>query len=362
MPIPNPPTFNVAHRSLHFPRDTTRHGVPPVTIIVIAVAALVGGVLIIFLCWHFLSRLSRRQSSAPLPPRQALVHQREQQLAAFTEHQNVSVPQIFLDAEPSAPVRYSSNASLIPHVDKSSTNNSYHISQGTDDGTEDISTSHGNPLHPPTPHFSAPHSRHSASSSSLPLSSNEHLADPTSLAITHSTSASPQRRPNPSSQPRPFSIASNTTAHTGMTARSRSSIRGAPHAPHSNVQIILPAPLAPDLYPPVVDEHGRRSLVGDNAYSDSWRSSLADKWIAVGQQSDLGPKSVVKRQRSHDSAERRRGRHAQSEHRVLLFWSLYLILSQIIPQRKYLLVPFLSDGVILTHPPPLTSDIFIDVP
>ena len=232
-------------------------------------------------------------------------------------------PKFFFDDQPSAPVRYSSNASLVPHVDKLSANNSYRVSVSTDDGTEGVSTSHVNPLHPPTPQFSAPHSPHSASSSSLP-SSNEHLSDPTSLAATRSTSVSPsqsQRRPNPRSRPRPFSMVSNTTSHTGMTARSRSSMRGAPHAPHSNVQIVLPAPLALNLYPPVADEHGRRSLVGDSAYSDSWRSSLADKWIAVGQQSDSEPKSV-KQQRSHDSIQRR-GRHAQSERRVLLFWSLY---------------------------------------
>ncbi|KAN0135585.1 hypothetical protein V8E53_006476 [Lactarius tabidus] len=316
MPIPTNLTFHVANRSLHPPRDSTRHGPQHVTIIVIAVLASLGAVLLTLLCWHFLSRLSRSYRSAPLPPRQDLVHQREQQLAAFTEHLNTSVPRIFLDARPSAPGRQgSSNASLIPHVDNISPNNSYRVSYyETDDGTEGQSTSHVNSLQPPTPRFSAPHSANSASSTSLP-SSNEHHSEPTSLAVRRSSSGSPgqsQRRSNPRSRPRPFSVASDGTAHTGITVRSRNSMRGAPHAPHVNVQIVLPAPLAPNLYPPVVDEFGRRSLVSDTTYSDTWRSSLADKWISVGQQSDPSPKPV-KRQCSHDSMVERRSQHAQKD-------------------------------------------------
>jgi hypothetical protein len=312
--MPNPLTFHVANRSPHSPRDSTRHELSHVTIIVIAVLASLGAILLALLCWHFLSRLSRSYRSAPLPPRQDLVHQREQQLAAFTEHLNTSVPQIFLDARPSAPIRQGSNASLIPHVDNISPNHSYRVSfYETDDGTEGQSNSHANSLQPPTPRFSAPHSSNSASSTSLP-SSNDHLSEPTSLAVRRSSSESPgqsQRRPNFRSRPRPFSVASNGTSHTGITVRSRSSMRGAPHAPHVNVQIVLPAPLAPNLYPPVVDEFGRRSLVSDTTYSDTWRSSLADKWISVGQQSDLGPKRM--KRRSDDSMVERRSRHAQKE-------------------------------------------------
>lgn len=312
MPIPN----SIPHRSLHFPRDATRHGLQHVTIIIIAVSVSASSVIVILLCWYILSRSSRSHRSAPLPPRQALVHQREQQLAAFAEHQNITVPQIFLDGRPSAPGRHGSNASLIPHVDNLSGNNSYRVSfhaHEPDDAVEGVSTSHVNPLDRPIPRFSAPHSPHNTSSTSLP-SSIDHLPDPASLAARRSTSVSPnhsQRRPNPRLRPRPFSMVSTATSHTCMTTHSRSSMRGAPHAPHVNIQIVLPAPLAPNLYPPVVDEHGRRSLVGDAAYSDSWRSSLADKWIPVGQQDNLKPKSV-RRQRSHEPMERR-GRHAQSE-------------------------------------------------
>ncbi|KAH9075827.1 hypothetical protein EDB83DRAFT_2352541 [Lactarius deliciosus] len=318
MPVTNPTSLNVAHRSLHFPRDGTKPGLRHITIVIIAVSAAVGGVLVTFIFWRLLSRLSRNSRSAPLPPRQALVHQREQQLAAFTGHQNVSVPRNFLDVHPQAPVRHGSNASLIPHVDNSSANDSFRASlytHETDDGTEGRSTPQVNPLHPPTPHFFAPHPPLNASSTSLP-SLNGHASEPTSLAAAGSTSISPSQslgRTNPRARPRPFSMVSNGTSHTGMTARSRSSMRGAPHAPHSNVHIVLPAPLAPNLYPPAVSEHGRKSLVGDTAYGDrlSWRNSLADKWIPVGQHNNSAPKSV-KRQSSHDTMERR-GRQAQKE-------------------------------------------------
>ncbi|KAH9056993.1 hypothetical protein EDB87DRAFT_1144838 [Lactarius vividus] len=318
MPVTKPTSLNVAHRSLHFPRDGTRHGLHHITIVIIAVSASLGGVLVTLLLWRLLSRLSRNSRSAPLPPRQALVHQREQQLAAFTGYQNVSVPRNFLDVRPQAPLRHGSNASLIPHVDNSSANDSFRASlytHETDDGTEGRSTPQGNSLHPPTPHFFAPLAPPNASSTSLP-SSNGHVSEPTSLAATGSTTISPSqslRRANPRPRPRPFSMVSNGTSHTGMTARSRSSMRGAPHAPHSNVHIVLPAPLAPNLYPPAVSEHGRKSLVGDAAYGDrlSWRNSLADKWIPVGQHHNPAPKSV-KRQSSHDTMERR-GRQAQKE-------------------------------------------------
>lgn len=332
MPVPNSTSINIAHRSLHFPRDATRHGLHYITIIIIAASASVGAVLVTLLLWRILSRLSRSSRSAPLPPRQALVHQREQQLAAFTGHQNVSVPRNFLDVRPSAPVRHGSNASLIPHVDNSSANTSYRASlytHETDDGTEGLSTPPRNPLHPPTPHFFAPHPPRNSSSTSLP-SSNDHTSGPTSLVATGSTSVSPSqslRRTNPRPRPRPFSMVSNGTSHTGMTARSRSTTRGAPHAAHSNVHIVLPAPLAPNLYPPVAGEHGRKSLVGDTAYGDNWRNSLADKWISVGQHNSPAPNSV-KRQSSHETMGRR-GRQAQRERVFYCSVSLHLVLKPI---------------------------------
>ncbi|KAI0249571.1 hypothetical protein BJV78DRAFT_668200 [Lactifluus subvellereus] len=97
MRITNTPDFitplNTTYRSLrHFPRSSTRQGLNHTTII-IAVSASVGSVLVAILCWRIFSHLSGRSRSAPLPPRQALVHQREHRLAAFSEHKNASIPQ-----------------------------------------------------------------------------------------------------------------------------------------------------------------------------------------------------------------------------------------------------------------------------
>ena len=323
MPVAKPTTFK--HRSLHFPRDGTRqHHI----IIIIIVSASVGGVLITLLFWRLLARSSPSSRSAPLPPRQALVHQRERQLAAFTVHQSVSVPRKFLDTLPSSPVRHrhGSNTSLIPHVENSSANNSYRVSlytHETDDGIEGLSR---DPLHPPMPHFFAPHPPLNVSSS--------HISE-TTCSTSVSRQSLRRTNKNPRSRSRTFLVvSSNGTPHTGTTARSRSSIRGMPHAPHNNVQIVLPAPLSTNLY-----QRGRKPLESDNG--DNWRSSLADKWIPVG----ICPEpKYVKRQASHDLLNRR-GRQAQSER---VFCCFELVLSRFISQRKYLWV---VDGVILTHSP-----------
>ncbi|KAI0307600.1 hypothetical protein B0F90DRAFT_32175 [Multifurca ochricompacta] len=68
---------------------------------------------------------------------------------------------------------------------------------------------------------------------------------------------------------------------------------------------VLPAPLAPNLYPHVAGDgpYGQEALVSNGMYRDSWRSSLADKWIVVGRHGGPEPK-FLKRQRSHDTIER----------------------------------------------------------
>ena len=82
------------HRSLrHFPRRAPSHLGHNTLLIIIVTAASVGGLLLTILIWRFLSRLLRPKS-APLPPRQSLVHHRELQLAAFTEYRDANIPKI----------------------------------------------------------------------------------------------------------------------------------------------------------------------------------------------------------------------------------------------------------------------------
>jgi hypothetical protein len=274
------------HRSLrHFPRDAPGRGLSPVLIIIIALSALLGGLLLTIFFWRILSRL-RRPKSAPFPPRQALVHQRELQLAAFTEHKNASEPQLAPDDVSSAPASQGSDSALLPNARDWSANTPNRASTYTHETDEGAEV--GLHLHPPSPQFFLSRTPNSVSSSSLP-STNDN-SSPSSGAATPptpvSTSPSPnqsfRRKIDRSGQPRPTSM---VTIGTHMTARSRQSVRAAPHAPHSNVQIVLPAPLAPNLYEGTANEDSRvpRQSVRNSAHSDSWRRSLVDTWISVGQ-------------------------------------------------------------------------------
>ncbi|KAF7972675.1 hypothetical protein HWV62_17224 [Athelia sp. TMB] len=83
-------------------------------------------------------------------------------------------------------------------------------------------------------------------------------------------------------RPRPGSMVSTTS----RASRGPNNIRGAPHGPHSNVQIILPAPLAPELSP--YGWHAppeRRGSQMQMATSDN-RRSVVDQWAGLAAQRD----------------------------------------------------------------------------
>jgi hypothetical protein len=261
------------HRSLrHFPRAPSRGLDHTTLIIIIAVSVSVGGLLLTIIIWRFVSRLLRPES-APLPPRQSLVHLRELHIAEFTEYKDASVPQIL------------TNGSYIHETDETT-----------------LGSSDGDQLHPPSPQFFSSRTPPSGSSSSLPSSNDDSALSsgaatpPTQISTSGSLSPSSRRAMNPS-MPRPLSTFSTTTS-------SRQSIRAAPHAPHSNVQVILPAPLAPGLYEGTASDGSllQRTLTRNSTYSvqDSWRRSLADSWILVGQPNP----EPMERQYEHDSVER----------------------------------------------------------
>ena len=311
-----PSLTTIARRSLrHYPRGgTTSHGLRHSTVIIIAASASVGGFLLVLFFWRILSRRSARSRSAPFPQRQVLGHQRERQLVTFTEHQNASVPKILPDDDsrpPSAPyignsLRDSSNAT-------SSSNTEVDERTGAAPAS-----SEADQLHPPTPPFLTPHTPPNASSTSLPLSygrstpSSDGTLPPT--AISPSPNRSLKRVANRSgSRQRPVSMVSIGTSRTIMTVRSRPSIRAAPHARHSNIQIVLPAPLAPNLYERPASEEPRmhRPSMVEGTYTDSWRTSMVDTWISAGQHDVPEPESI-ERQRSRDSMERRSRRLMRS--------------------------------------------------
>lgn len=85
--------------------------------------------------------------------------------------------------------------------------------------------------------------------------------------------------------PRPTSTISIASTHT-----TRNTIRGTPHGPHSQVQIVLPTPLAPDLAPLVNDEAQSRPASRYEYESDYL--SVVDKWVPTNSSiSNLRPSS-----------------------------------------------------------------------
>ncbi len=333
----------------HFTRDAPSRGLGQTTlIIIIVVSASVGGLLLTVFFWHILSRFLRPES-APLPPRQALVHQRELQLAAFAEQKIASTPQTLTEAD-SAHIHQGSDSALLPNVTvgDSSPNASNRVSYIHETDQATLDSSFGSELHPPSPHFFPPRTPHSASSSSSLPSSSENSPPSSGAAtppITFSTSAFPSQssrramnRLGP--QPRPLSVVSTNT----IRSVSRQSIRAAPHAPHSNVQIVLPAPLAPDLYGKTTGDGTRvqRTFARSSTHSDTWRRSLADSWISVGQDSLPDPKPM-ELQYSRVSIERP----------TRLMRSMFVALSKIFIPNVFILKGLSSPG-----PPPLRSRSF----
>ncbi|KAI9512632.1 hypothetical protein F5148DRAFT_792280 [Russula earlei] len=289
MPVGDTPASDTVRHSLPlFPRDATSHGH---TTIIIAVSASVGALLVTFLFFRILSRLLGRSRSVPLPPRQALVHQRELQLAAFDEHKNANVP----DHQLSMPMYHGSTTSLVQHINGSSTNVSN--SCLTDEGPEAGPPSYRVHRHRPKPPFAAPGIASNASPPSRPLPS-----PPLSEAATPTTISS--SRPIKRLEPSPSSTV--PTQSSTMTTRSRLGVRGVPHATHSNVQIVLPAPLAPNLYERSAWEgpQNPRPFLGDGTHVEPWTGSLVDTWVMIGQKGAPKPQHMEPRS-SHDSLEGR---------------------------------------------------------
>ncbi|KAG5648147.1 hypothetical protein DXG03_006101 [Asterophora parasitica] len=104
---------------------------------------------------------------------------------------------------------------------------------------------------------------------------------PAASASASSISSSSRSDPNnPAPPPRPASSASVASYNNPALSHfpSRTTLRGVPHAPHNNVQIVMPAPLAPSLQ----RSHSRTSI----RRTDSDRISLVDKWVPVPRDTD----------------------------------------------------------------------------
>ncbi|KAK7694449.1 hypothetical protein QCA50_001635 [Cerrena zonata] len=297
---------------------------------IIGIAVACGSVAILILSlflWRLLARCCRRKPSAPLPPVQDLAHRREQQLAILNANRST----VWLDNSVNSRSKHflhptASDVSLISGMPERK--NSFYTDEGT---TAESSTTFPSPLSandlalpPPNPMFfntASPHNSMTSMASSngsgeiapvdaTPPEVGSPVSEVTSTSEHGSLFATPRPRPQPSSssgspgtrsvsrsasrqRSRPSSMvsyaATSYSGHTMHTMRTTNSIiRGAPHGPHSNVQIVLPAPLAPEVYPYMqpLAEASVTSFTLNHAPSRS--SSYVDQWVMVGNQSMRG--------------------------------------------------------------------------
>jgi len=274
------PTFiNIYHRGV-VPGDLeSRH----TNTIIIAASASAGGVILTLILLRIFWRCCRRGSgSVPLPPVQPLAHVREQQLAHFIEQNDsalLSAPMTFLPSS-----RIGSKVSLLQKEPSSSSMPSSHSSLGLGDTSEVLPA-----LPTQTEVLSLPPQFQAASPSpsspgsetgTTTLPETPHSFNSSSVSHNHSTSSTqfliPDRARStsrPRMRPRPVSMTSISSITT--TSRSSRTIRGVPHGPHSNVKIVLPAPLASVLHPYM---EGRRHTSMDGGYDHQRRLSVVDKW------------------------------------------------------------------------------------
>ncbi|KAI0735379.1 hypothetical protein C8Q76DRAFT_280894 [Earliella scabrosa] len=322
------------------------------TILIIAVVS--GSVVVLvfaLFAWRLLARYCRSSRSVPLPPVQDLAHHREQQLSAF-ERKAAARPTTWADsalAQPH-PRLYSSHflsasgssASLIRSSPDftASRGPTRESSWAVEDATSAESSPYPTPLSeenlmPPNPSFVpgvGPLGHNSmasvASSSSDVVSEMLPNGPPTpselnhsvesSVSLAHSSAYGSPARPRPPrasrSRSRPMSIVSTSgTSHSIHTSHSTNTLRGPAHSIHSNIQIVLPAPLAPQVYSNPAGGFERTS----SFYSSGGdRKSVADPWVLAGSRppsvarfereasgsssrlSSSGPRPSVSRQRS----------------------------------------------------------------
>ncbi|KAF9454916.1 hypothetical protein P691DRAFT_2231 [Macrolepiota fuliginosa MF-IS2] len=259
----------------HVLRRAPKAGLPHQTLVIVIVCAAVGGFVLVILLYRAI-RSCRPRNAAPLPPIQPLAHQREHQLAQFEatlRAQNYDPTFLAAPPPPHSPLGSSSSrgskASLLGSY--SSPHTSY---AQPGEGSEDLSNL--SPLEPAIPLELSP-------SASTPGSSSINLND----SPTHGSPSAPTPAPRPrhsksltrsgrDDQGRPHHHRPSSLASSPSRSNSR---RGTPHGPHSQMQIIMPAPLAPGIPPNLT----RQSIYEHDSPSE--RPYIVDRWVPAGRDS-----------------------------------------------------------------------------
>ena len=250
-------------------------------IVVLAVSSLVICAAVLFL----IVRCYRRPKPAPLPPIRSLAHHREKDSTYFPH------PHALRNSlGPQQLGGYESDMSLMRPSDKPS----FH----TDGSDATPSSSHysfsSSPQTTPTPQ------------------PNPQPADEEQPSTTQTQDyLTATRRPRPGSQgqrrprSRVISVASTNTTYSQLSPRPTSIIRGPPHSSLSSVQIVLPAPLAPQLQNHMVPSTSRRLNSEDFGASSHRRPtstnfghqyyrspSTTDQWRRSGTELQLRGRTV----------------------------------------------------------------------
>ncbi|KAL0950904.1 hypothetical protein HGRIS_007663 [Hohenbuehelia grisea] len=263
------------------------------TTTIIAVCVTIGGIVLILVTFRVVQRiLARRAEAVPLPPVQPLAHHREMRLAQLEAGYDSNLP------TPTTLGRNGSNVSLLVHEKpKAHKYPSRHASFAHSDATLDSpramppATEPLDPsLVPPTPKFHSARSSFVSSGSDTDASSPM-FTPPETPGMSH---VSPIIPPPPTAWAKPLPSAPIRRASTLQKIRppsvtgsasnsTRSAIRGPPHSRHSLVQIVLPAPLAPELYPYMRDDQSiySSSRVSLNGDLESARMSVVDQWASL---------------------------------------------------------------------------------
>lgn len=304
--------------STHYilPRDDDDGGLSRQTIIIIAVVCGSVGVLVCALfLWRLLARCCRRKESAPLPPVQDLAHRREMQLAMLSERYGTTNSQgYWLDVSGKAlapgptPSPIGSSVSLLIGADKNGSGLVYAEDSTTAESLYASRSASDVDFDPSLPSIEFPNShtqviydgivRPNASTNSLPAvtvnpSQSLPLSEASSYSCASTVYSAAPLRPSRSQSSRSTRTPSRTgtrpqlrnrpqsqvSMRTSYTTQSFSSSRGAPHLPYSNVQIVLPAPLAPQATypqrPPTIYQSRQPSR--SSVFVDQWVTSRSEQ-------------------------------------------------------------------------------------
>jgi len=273
------PKFNIPTRNYVRALEDGTHGLSRQTIIIIAVCASIGGIILCCLLFRTLRMCLRPSGTVPLPPIQPLAHQRERQLAKL-EDDNVRAQSWYDNsslAAPNAMGLVSPNGSKLSLLGKESLGSSPSRHTSFTPTTDNLPPWELDSSKPPSPSFHTLHHESSMTSSDTYTSSSPPMS-PQIPVVRQQDADISALLPVPLSQrPRPLSVSST---HSTVKSRvSRGTIRGVPHGRHNQVQIVLPAPLA--LMDSLLQSHESR------AASNPDRHSVVDRWVPVGRDSAL---------------------------------------------------------------------------